>query len=81
MKKRNIVIQFFLLLIVIAVIAAWISIRTNESAGEYVGDSIITTKVEPLRQELEAPFKNATSRDWQKAFTPQRELGFLQRGK
>jgi hypothetical protein len=31
--------------------------------------------VEPLRQEPEAPFQNATSRDWQKAFNPQRELG------
>jgi hypothetical protein len=31
--------------------------------------------VESLRQEPEAPFQNATSRDWQKAFNPQRELG------
>jgi hypothetical protein len=38
--------------------------------------------VEPLRskmtfrlQEPEAPFQNATSRDWQKAFNPQRKLG------
>jgi hypothetical protein len=31
--------------------------------------------VEPLRQEQKAPFQNATSRDWQKAFNPQRELG------
>jgi len=75
MKKRNIVIQFLLLLMVIAVIAAWTSIRTHESAVEYVDDSVITTKVEPLRQEPEAPFQNATSRDWQKAFNPQRELG------
>jgi osmotically-inducible protein OsmY len=48
MKKRNIVIQFFLLLMVIAVIAAWTSIRTHESAGEYVDDSVITTKVKSL---------------------------------
>lgn len=48
MKKRYVVIQFFLLLIVIAVIAAWTSIRTDESAGEYVGDSVITTKVKSL---------------------------------
>ena len=48
MKKRNIVIQFFLLLMVIAVIAAWTSIRTHESAGEYVNDSVITTKVKSL---------------------------------
>jgi len=26
-------------------------------------------------QEPEAPFQNTTSRDWQKAFNPQRELG------
>jgi len=26
-------------------------------------------------QEPEAPFQNATSRNWQKAFNPQRELG------
>jgi len=31
--------------------------------------------VEPLRQEPKAPFQNATSRDWQKAFNPQRKLG------
>ena len=48
MKKRNIVIQFFLLLMVIAVIAAWTSIRTHQSAGEYVDDSVITTKVKSL---------------------------------
>jgi osmotically-inducible protein OsmY len=48
MKKRNIVIQFLLLLMVIAVIAAWTSIRTHESAGEYVDDSLITTKVKSL---------------------------------
>jgi hyperosmotically inducible protein len=69
------VIQFFILLIVIAVIAAWTSIRTNESAGKYVDDSVITTKVEPLGQEPEDPFQNATSRDWQKTFNPQREFG------
>ena len=48
MKKRNIVVQFLLLLMVIAVIAAWTSIRTHESAGEYVDDSLITTKVKSL---------------------------------
>jgi osmotically-inducible protein OsmY len=49
MKKRYIVIQFILLLIVIAVIAAWTSIRINGSAGEYVDDSLITTNVKSLR--------------------------------
>ena len=28
-----------------------------------------------MLQELEAPFQNATSRNWQKAFKPQREPG------
>jgi osmotically-inducible protein OsmY len=51
MKKRNIVIQFFLLLMVIAVIAAWTSIRTHESAGEYVDDSVITTKIKSMLAE------------------------------
>ena len=38
MKKRHIVIQFFILLIVIAVIAAWTSIRTNQiNAKTYQG--------------------------------------------
>ncbi len=31
--------------------------------------------MKPIRQEPEALFQNATSRDWQKAFNPQRELG------
>jgi O-acetyl-ADP-ribose deacetylase len=31
--------------------------------------------VEPILQEPEAPFQNATSRDWQKVFKPQREMG------
>jgi osmotically-inducible protein OsmY len=48
MKKRNIVVQFLLLLMVIVVIAAWTSIRTHESAGEYVDDSLITTKIKSL---------------------------------
>jgi osmotically-inducible protein OsmY len=48
MKKRHIVIQLFLLLMVIAVIAAWTSIRTHENADEYVDDSIITTRVKSL---------------------------------
>ena len=45
MRKRNIFIRFILLLMVIAVIAAWTSIRTPESAGEYVDDSFITVQV------------------------------------
>jgi osmotically-inducible protein OsmY len=51
MKKRNFVIRFLALLMLIAVIAAFAacaSTRTHESAGEYVDDSVITTKVKSL---------------------------------
>ena len=48
MKKRNIVIHFFVLLMLIATFAACTSTRTHESAGEYVDDSVITTKVKSL---------------------------------
>lgn len=45
MKKRNILIQCFVLLMMIAVFSACASTRTHESAGEFVDDSVITTKV------------------------------------
>jgi hypothetical protein len=45
MKKRNIVIHCLVLLILIAAFAACASTRTHESTGEYVDDSVITTKV------------------------------------
>ena len=48
MKKRNIVIRFLVLLMLIATFAACASTRTHESAGEYVDDSVITTKVKSL---------------------------------
>jgi osmotically-inducible protein OsmY len=48
MKKRNIVIHFLVLLMLIATFAACASTRTNESTGEYVDDSVITTKVKSL---------------------------------
>jgi len=48
MKKRNIVIHCLVLLMLIATFAACASTRTHESAGEYVGDSVITTKVKSL---------------------------------
>jgi len=48
MKKRNIVIHFLVLLMLIATFAACASTRTHESAGEYVDDSVITTKVKSL---------------------------------
>jgi osmotically-inducible protein OsmY len=48
MKKRNIVIHFLVLLMLIATIAACAATRTQESTGEYVDDSVITTKVKSL---------------------------------
>ncbi|MFZ3253769.1 MAG: BON domain-containing protein [Syntrophales bacterium] len=48
MKKRNIVIHCLVLLMLIAIFAACASTRTRESAGEYVDDSVITTKVKSL---------------------------------
>jgi hypothetical protein len=45
MKKRNIVIHCFVLLMLIATFAACAATRTQESAGEYVDDSVITAKV------------------------------------
>jgi len=48
MKKRNIVIHCLVLLMLIAFFAACASTRTQESTGEYVDDSVITTKVKSL---------------------------------
>ena len=51
MKKRNIVIHCLVLLMLIATFAACASTRTRESAGEYIDDSVITTKVKALLAE------------------------------
>jgi osmotically-inducible protein OsmY len=48
MKKKNIVIHCFMILLLIAALAACASTRTQSSAGEYVDDSVITTKVKSL---------------------------------
>ena len=48
MKKRNVVIHCLVLLMLIAPFAACASTRTQESTGEYVDDSVITTKVKSL---------------------------------
>ncbi len=48
MKKRNIVIHCLLLLMLVATLAAAASTGTHESAGEYIDDSVITTKVKSL---------------------------------
>jgi osmotically-inducible protein OsmY len=51
MKKRNIVIHFLMLIMLIATFAACAATRTHESAGEYVDDSVITAKVKSLLAE------------------------------
>ena len=51
MKKRNIVIHFLVLLMLIATFAACAATRTQQSTGEYVDDSVITTKVKSLLAE------------------------------
>ena len=48
MKKRNILIHCLLLLMLIVGFTACASTRTQESAGEYIDDSVITTKVKGL---------------------------------
>jgi osmotically-inducible protein OsmY len=48
MKKRSIVIRYGVMLALIAFLAACASTRTQESTGEYVDDSVITTKVKSL---------------------------------
>ena len=45
MKKRNIIIYFLALLMLIATFAACASTPKQESAGDYVDDSVITTKI------------------------------------
>ena len=51
MKKRNIVIRCLVLLMLISTFVACASTRTHESSGEYVDDSVITTKVKSLLAE------------------------------
>ena len=51
MKKRNIVIHCLVLIMLIAILAACASTSTRESTGEYVDDSVITTKVKSLLAE------------------------------
>jgi len=48
MKKRNIVIHCLVLLMLIATFVACASTPKKESTGEYVDDSVITTKVKSL---------------------------------
>ena len=48
MKKINVFIHYLVLFMMIATFAACASTRTKESAGEYVDNSVITTKVKSL---------------------------------
>jgi osmotically-inducible protein OsmY len=45
MKKRNIVVNCLVLLMLIATFTACAATRTHESTGEFVDDSVITTQV------------------------------------
>ena len=51
MKKKNVIIGYLILLMLVATFAACSSTRTHESTGEYVDDSTITTKVKSLLAE------------------------------
>jgi len=51
MEKRNIVIRCLVLFMLITTFVACASTRTHESTGEYVDDSVITTKVKALLAE------------------------------
>ncbi|MBN1473472.1 MAG: BON domain-containing protein [Syntrophaceae bacterium] len=48
MKKRNIVVCFMAMLLLIAVIGACASTSTREGTGEYIDDSVITTKIKSM---------------------------------
>lgn len=48
MKKRSVIISYLVLLVLVATFTACASTRTHESTGEYVDDSVITTKVKAL---------------------------------
>jgi len=45
MKKRNIVISYLVILVLIIALVACASTSKRESTGEYVDDSVITTKI------------------------------------
>jgi len=51
MKKRNIVIHFLVILVMITTLAACAATSTRGSTGDYVDDSVITTKVKTLLAE------------------------------
>jgi len=48
MKKRNMVIRYFVMIMLMVAFAACASTSKQESTGEYIDDSVITTKVKSL---------------------------------
>jgi osmotically-inducible protein OsmY len=48
MKKRYIFLRCFFLLVLFATFVACASTPTRESTGEYVDDSVVTTKIKSL---------------------------------
>jgi osmotically-inducible protein OsmY len=48
MKKKNVLIGYLVLIMLVATFMACASTSTRESTGEYVDDSVITTKVKSL---------------------------------
>ena len=51
MKKNYVTIRYLVLLLLIASLVGCASTPTRESTGEYVDDSVITTKVKSLLAE------------------------------
>jgi osmotically-inducible protein OsmY len=51
MKKRNRFVGYFILVMLMVAFVACASTSTQESTGEYVDDSVITTKVKALLAE------------------------------
>jgi len=51
MKNGNVFIRYVVLLVLVATFAACASTATRESTGEYVDDSVITSKVKTLLAE------------------------------
>jgi osmotically-inducible protein OsmY len=51
MKQRNVFIRYLLVLVLIATFVSCASTSKHEGTGEYVDDSVITTKVKALLAE------------------------------
>ena len=51
MKKRNMFVGYFVLVMLMVAFVACASTSKQESTGEYVDDSVITTKVKALLAE------------------------------